>query len=382
MSASDKKIRLCIVLRAHHAAFMGGAQYQAKLITEELLKTGRYEIFYLACMIDSSFDALEHGYHVLQITDVSRGVSKRTSLFDRSALQQLLCEIKPDAIYQQALTPYTAFCAEYASKNDVPFLYHIASDFDVIPGKVFSQRLFRKVIERAEKALAERVLTTDCAIIAQTQRQSSLLQKHYGREADIIFPNLLPLPEHLPEKSVEPLNVLWVANIKPVKQPALFVELAKRLEYMSNVRFVMVGSKSSDPAFDSLYADIETQDNLDYLGGCSQEQVNELLTTSHLLVNTSITEGYSNTFVQAWASLVPVVSINADVDGVLKRGELGLCAGDFDGFVSDVECLLTDASRRELMAQNARKYAQTHNALKNIDKLDDLIQSKIHSRLR
>jgi glycosyltransferase involved in cell wall biosynthesis len=45
---------------------------------------------------------------------------------------------------------------------------------------------------------------------------------------------------------------------------------------------------------------IQSVTNVDYLGARRQREVNELLARAHVLVNTSITEGYPNTFIQAW----------------------------------------------------------------------------------
>ena len=40
---------------------------------------------------------------------------------------------------------------------------------------------------------------------------------------------------------------------------------------------------------------------------------------SKILINTSSFEGFPNTFVQAWANGVPVISLKVDPDNIIKK---------------------------------------------------------------
>ena len=55
----------------------------------------------------------------------------------------------------------------------------------------------------------------------------------------------------------------------------------------------------------------------------THEDVNKLLERSHLLVNTSKWEGFSNTFIQAWMRSVPVMTLGVNPDGLLDNSYLG-----------------------------------------------------------
>lgn len=370
MNTTAKK-KVCIILRSHYSAVMGGAQYQAKIIVEQLLALGGYEVYYLAAVVDPEYN--NPAYSVVALEQPQTALSKKSTLADRGSLMKRLEEIQPDVVYQNALTAHTAFAAEYARKKDIPFIFHIASDFDVLPGKVFATTWKRKMVEFCEKWIASRVLSTNCRIVAQTERQSALLEQHFGRKADLIMANLLPHPETVAPKSTEELTVIWVANLKPVKRPELFLKLAQDLAHLKHVRFVMIGRKSPDPEYVGLYDQLDQQENLEYLGPQSQDEVNDCLERSHLLVNTSDTEGYSNTYVQAWMREVPVVALNADVDGVLARRELGALSGSSEQLAKDVEALLTDVDKLRELGSAARAYSLEHNTLANIEKLAALM---------
>ncbi|WP_430404412.1 glycosyltransferase [Fluviicola sp.] len=70
--------------------------------------------------------------------------------------------------------------------------------------------------------------------------------------------------------------------------------------------------------------------NFHYLGEIPNSEVNKQLSQSHILVNTSQYEGFSNTFVQAWMRKVVVVSLNSNPDGLLTDKEIGFVSGNPD----------------------------------------------------
>lgn len=367
------RLKLCVIVQSHFAAVMGGAQYQARIIVEELVKRTDYEIIYLANNVSEKFKP--DGYSIRKISDISGGIARFTAFADRSALLSLLEEIDPDVIYQNALTPHTGFAARFAAERDKRFIFHIASDFDVLPWRVFGATWKRRIMEMFEKKYASYGLKKQFTVIAQTQRQADLLEKHYKRPADIILQNLLEKPAENIDKSAEEIVIAWVANFKPVKQPEVFLKLAQALEDRPHVRFVMAGRPAHDMDYQNLHKEIESQSNLDYVGEISVDEVDEILCKSHILVNTSVTEGYSNTYVQAWMRYVPVVSLNADVDGLLARGELGKLGGSFDGLVEAVRSLVDDNELRQQLAENSRAYSFEHNTLDNVNGLIKLIEA-------
>jgi glycosyltransferase involved in cell wall biosynthesis len=77
-------------------------------------------------------------------------------------------------------------------------------------------------------------------------------------------------------------------------------------------------------------AAIRATPNLEYLGEKSQDEVNELLARAHIYVNTSLFEGFANTFIQAWMRDVAVVSLHVNPDGVFDREGVGIHAGSED----------------------------------------------------
>jgi glycosyltransferase involved in cell wall biosynthesis len=103
--------------------------------------------------------------------------------------------------------------------------------------------------------------------------------------------------------------------------------------------------------------------------------VNELLARAHVLVNTSVTEGYPNTFIQAWQREVPVVSLTVDPDGVLDRQGVGILASSEQRLEEALRLLLTDSVLRDEYGARGRDFAARRHSIRNTSALLRLIET-------
>ena len=353
---------------AHWEDRMGGSQYQARMFVEYLIEAGGYDIYYLARYVNHDFKP--EGYKIIQIANPS-GIRKYGELFDTFKLLKLLKEISPDVIYQRVGCSYTGVCAYYAKKFNKKCVWHVAHDREVTPGmgKFSPKRIFRYL----DKMMLEYGLRNAGQIVTQTRHQADLMLKYYNRKADAILPNVHPWPVEKIEKR-DPVKVIWVANLKPWKRPDVFIRLASELSEMNNVEFIMIG----DPRANSewcmqILEDIGNVSNLHYMGGQSQETVNEVLSTGHIFVNTSMQEGFANTFIQSWLRKVPVLSLSVNPDGVFDQKEVGICSDTYEELRDNLIKLLRDEELRNTMGDKAQIYAKDEHSFENMGKLTSLI---------
>ena len=104
------------------------------------------------------------------------------------------------------------------------------------------------------------------------------------------------------------------------------------------------------------------------------DEVNKVLSESHILVNTSEYEGFSNTYIQAWMRKVPVVALNSDPDDVIKTKGIGFHSKTFDQMVQDVRKLVENRKLRDEMGERSQKFAFNTFSVSNIHKFIDLIE--------
>jgi glycosyltransferase involved in cell wall biosynthesis len=363
--------RLCIVTLHHSRPVVGGAEQQIEYLLDALVETRWHDIYFLAHVIGT--DTGSHGYQVVRIGR-GRQVDRFGYWLDAIPLYRALRAIRPEVIYQRVGGGYTGIAAYYARKNGARLIWHVAHDTDVTPG---NSLLYGNVLKSfTERRCIEYGIRHADSIVVQTECQAEHLAHYYSRKADAIVPNFHPEPSETLDKRGAPL-VVWVANLKPWKQPEVFVRLAARLSNLAGVRFTMVGAMQGGPKAwrEQLQRDIHKTTNLDYIGRKTQREVNELLARAHLLVNTSVQEGYPNTFIQAWQREVPVVSLTVNPDGVLDRQGVGICAGSEQRLEECVQALLENSALRTQYAARAHDFAARHHSLRNTQALVRLIET-------
>jgi len=359
--------KICILVPTHWDFIMGGAQYQAKILIDRLIQRGGYEIYYLANRVNPLITPSE--YKIVKIGDSVRFKYYR----DAPQLLGALRDIKPDVIWQHVGCAYTGIAAYYAKGCMCRFVWHIASDKeDVIPLKFsFSVKYFLQIID---KKILEYGIRRSDAIIAQTKTQFDLLKLNYKLEPTSVIANFHPEPTECIEKSKK-IKVLWVANFKRLKQPEIFIQLAQELSDLKNVEFLMIGAAHVDVQWQQMQEEqISAIENLHYLGEMPQEEVNLLFAASHILVNTSEYEGFSNTFIQAWMRKVPVLSLIVNPDNVFDNEFLGNCAfGSYQDLKKYTIEMITNDVKRERIGEQAYVHALENYSMKNVDRLIEIL---------
>ena len=198
-------------------------------------------------------------------------------------------------------------------------------------------------------------------IIVQNKFQRAMLKRNFGKDS-LLIKTPFPLSERGMPKKANPHIVLWVGGMAEVKQPELFVRLAKAIP---EARFQMVGGCS--PENQELYNKIKESSkrisNLEFLGVIPFHGINEYFSWASILVNTSMFEGFPHAFIQAWMNYAPVISLNSDPDGILCRYKMGFHSKTFNQLVKDVKTLLVDEKLREEMGVNGRKYVESEHDL-------------------
>lgn len=219
-----------------------------------------------------------------------------------------------------------------------------ASDRDFEPGKELilgsniNVKLYRKGLQENNY------------FITQNKFQAENLFKHYGKES-IIIPNIWA-KSNLNNGDGKKYAAIWIANLRRLKRAEWFVQMASKLP---QYRFAIVGGVNEQDYYDYIKTECEHLDNLDFLGAQALEKVNALLSESQILVCTSEFEGFPNTFLQAWAQNIPVIS-TVDPSNLITKYELGKIIQSESELVSSITELLVDIEKQEKIQHNIESY--------------------------
>jgi glycosyltransferase involved in cell wall biosynthesis len=345
---------------------MGGSEYQIKCLLESNLPQDFFDISILCKRTAIGYKP--NGYNIVQIAKPN-ALQYYAHFVDALYLWNNLKHISPNVIYQNIGTSYAGVASYYARKSGCKMVLHIASDNNIVP---YSANItLKSLIPYIEKKAFDYAIYNSAKLITQTKNQKQTIEKYYRRSADAVIYNFQPYPQEEIKKHL-PVKVVWIANFKRLKQPEIFIRLAKTIsKKIDDIEFIMVGRPCPDEKWQfSLEKDISETANLKYMGEKKNREINELLAKSHILVNTSRYEGFSNTFIQAWMRGLPVVSLNSNPDELLNGEQMGYsCRGSFEQLCSDVVQLINNDALREKMGNDAREYSLKNFTMKNVSKI-------------
>ncbi|MBN2810097.1 MAG: glycosyltransferase family 4 protein [Deltaproteobacteria bacterium] len=359
------KIKVCIFC-SFYPVLSGGAEYRAYQLAS-FLDREKYDVFFLS--VDPMRQGLEEieGVRVyfFKPGKLLMRIFQDLYLSNFRYIGKVLSCERPDVVYQLMANCATGYLHYLSRSLSFAFIFACASDADLgRTEKIFS---LHSILSIPVYLLKRWGIAHADILIAQTEFQKEQLHRQFKRNA-LVLKNPHPLPpleessEGLPVKK----KILWVSNLKSLKQPWVFVELAERFRGVPGVEFIMIGRPGHERWQNELEAKIDLIPALSYLGELGQSEVNALLGEAYAVVNTSRYEGFSNVFIQAWLRGVPVLSLLVDPDALLSVQGLGFCSGDFESLCRDLADLIKNPQLRDSMGAKARRYARENHSLESI----------------
>lgn len=352
-----------LIVNHHMLDTPGGSETQCHEVASQLLQLG-HTVTYGVCRPG------RHSYDVPYATHPLRGSLP-------AALSAALAELEPDVVYWRRNKPYLLRCVSAARRHGVKFVFGVSSSVDV---RVFTKRRFPdervNLLRRTGRALAQLgaaargamnyfALSLVDGIVFQ---HSGQVPRGFNGRYEIIY-NSYPRIE-VAAGPPSTRYVLWVGNLKKIKNPEYFLRLASDLED-TGVEFWMVGGIQND-AYRRLLGDASSlPKSFRYLGFQNQSAINSLMKGSLFLVSTSAHEGFPNVFIQAWLQRKAVVSLYVDPGELLVKERIGLCSGDYETFKADVARLIADPGLRESIGERGFQFAAANcNPEINVKRLE------------
>lgn len=198
-------------------------------------------------------------------------------------------------------------------------------------------------------------------IVTQTETQSELLRERFGKSSATVR-NCIDLQSRPHPGTVEGLGdrvALWIGKSDGVKRPEILIQLAQRFP---DIQFLMVMNSAERDRFERILQ--SKPSNVDILEEVPFHKIESLFERAFVFINTSVFEGFPNTFLQAGKYRVPVLSLVVDPDGMFERHACGVCAGgDFERLAEEFASIHSDSDRRVRLGDNIREYVQANHDL-------------------
>ncbi len=341
---------------------IGGAEIQLHYIGKELQKKG-WETHYIVDDEGKRFPDQIDGQRIHTARSFRKSkkdllflsphfVSNCLDTYGRPDFENILDRVQPDIVHQRGSSIVTGYFANWAEKRKKPFVFSIAHIDDcTMTGKlwegysrkILKKRLYLYGVERAR------------VIIATANYLKKAMLKLVP-EADIrIIRSGHPLPKELPEKEN---TVVWVSRAVSYKFPEEFISLARKLP---NYKFQMIGGIKQHEHFNRVMMGDSKPDNLEVTGFLPQDEVNHRIAKAKILVDTSDSAGFPNTFIQSWLRGTAVVSLHLDPDKLLTEKGVGVLSKSSARLMEDIDSLMSDEKKRKKIVQRAFKYSKDNH---------------------
>ncbi len=357
-SPIDKKIKICFVSHFGYPlynkkckeSFGGGAEVQLYLLSKELAIYEELEIFVLT----GNFGNKKERFEIYKNIKLVKVLPLKRTIFNifRGIFNFFitLIRINPDIVIQRTGGILTGFSALYCKLFRKKFIFSIASKADVNGDleKRFLGKIFKFGINNASY------------LVAQNKEQISELEGYKKRK----FVNIVKInsgheiikPGKRPRR-----NILWIGRVDHLKRPEIFLKLAR---HFKQEKFVMICNLYNDEEkWEEINREAMKISNLKFYKYMNFHKIGKYFSGAKMLINTSIYEGFPNTFIQAFINKTPIISLNVNPDKILTERNVGLyCAGDFNKLIKKIDLLLKDESLNVKLSTNGFKYVkENHN---------------------
>ncbi len=289
---------------------IGGEQVQHTLLAKALVRRGHdvsMVVFDYGQSDGASWDRVST-YKAYRLT---AGIPGLRYIYPRwTGVWSAMLRADADVYYVSCAGMHVGLVALFCQRYKRKFVFKIAHDTDCEPDKLLIKYW------RDKKLYAYGLRHAD-GILAQSLQQQKAMLTNFGLHSEI--------SEMLVETPSKPchraMDVLWVNNLRQFKRPDLFLELAKKLPQYS---FHMIGGPQ--PGFSALFDEIAQQGaaipNFTFHGRVPYHDMDGMYAGAKVFVNTSDSEGFPNSYLQAWIRGTPVVAF-FDPDSLIQRENLG-----------------------------------------------------------
>ncbi|MDD7886238.1 glycosyltransferase family 4 protein [Flavivirga sp. 57AJ16] len=370
---ANKKI--AFVMPWHISERGGGAEVQANYLAVELSNRG-FKVYYI-CQTHherkvNCFESI-NGLSIFWLKP-----SGRFQWLDQNKYYKPLNGIKPDIVIQRLSSNVNYIIGNYCKKNNA--IYNWICTDNLSPYKDFHVKKFKQKIASKNISLLKFVVYVlnakimDCYRNAgmkyidygfsQNEFQRKIIKSSFGiNTRQIITGHHIPLNQYSTKQKFLRQTVLWCANFGAHKRPEQFIALARQM-LDTPFKFVMVGGHRNKAYMDSVLKDKPS--NLYCTGQLPFEKALSYFDKATVLINTSVSEGFSNTYIQSWVRGLPVVVLGADPDAVIQKKQLGFNVASLDEAIEKVTLLLTDYQVYKVLSNNASDYGRKRHSVKTM----------------
>ena len=327
--------------------YFGGAEVQISSIAKFLAKDKKFQVSIVVGDYGQT-KTVKQNYLILFLS-FKHG---RFFPFEVIRFFLLLRKINADIYIERTMNIKVGLVSLFCQLFRKKFIYMIAHNWD-------AQKNFGHYLSYLSRLSFIFGLKHADLIIAQTKDQQKQLLNNW-KLSSFLFPSILP-NNVIPLKTNKQGNyVLWIGRAEKWKQAEIFLKL---VSYFPKEKFIMICRLGHDfRYYQKLFTWLQPLPNLEFFNDIIFTQINYFFKQAKMLVNTSISEGFPNTFLQAGLNQVPILSLTANPDNFISRYRCGLVANNnINQLIKNCQKLLKNRSLARSFGKNNFRYVNSHH---------------------
>ena len=331
----------------------GGGELQIALLAKALVQKG-HDVVIIDPNANESFETLE-GIKLINIPDWNKGM-KGIRLFRHRipALKKTLLKQNADYYYIRMrsymhLIPYLV-----SKKIKRKFIVAAACDLDVLSFRTKYKYEYKPKFNLIQ--FLTLFLPNDIVYNYLLKRTDYLILQHSGQQEALemvrgkvgIFPNIFD-PKNLQNVQRHSGDYfIHVGALTALKGVENLYNLIKIID--KRIRVVVVG-QPKDHKSKKIYEQLGKFENVTLKGRLDHSETIQLIAGAKALINISNYEGFPNIFLEAWATGVPVISLNVNPGDVINKYGLGIyCDSDLQKMKTCIESNELNMNKNKLMS--------------------------------
>jgi glycosyltransferase involved in cell wall biosynthesis len=330
----------------------GGEELQHTLLARALARRG-WRVSMVVADYGQDDGAVWDGVKTYKAYRPDEGIPLVRFLHPRwTKLQSALQRAGADIYYTSCAGSHLAQIVLFARRHGRKVAFRVASDSDCDPQALLvrhwrDRQLYHWGIGRTD------------LVLVQTEPQQRALARNFGLQSRVVGPVVEPAGRR-PGFEERDIDALWVANMRALKRPQVFLEAAARLPHLT---FHLAGAPAprEQAVYEEARALAAALPNVTFHGFVPQHRIGEFFERARVHVSTSETDGFPNTFLQAWSRGTPVVTF-LDPGRIVTRNGMGSAVSDIGELNAAIARLARDpADWQAASARGARYFDEQLN---------------------
>ncbi len=348
-----RKIKICFVQAFAYAVFnpnssakIGGAEVDLCNIAIELSKDRKFDVYFLVA--DFGQDDLE----IYNNIKVVKGHSQEKSFVNYFnafiKFYRRLVQINADIYFTANLSKYVGFTNLYCKLTGKIHIHRTEHQHQVNK-KIILEHIIKRLSSRYLLFLLGYINVDH--IVVQNEEDRDMLKKTFNYPSTVIRNSYFLQKINNNKRD----SILWVARSEVWKRPEIFIKLAREFP---DEKFMMIMPLAKNKRFfEKIKKEAKKVNNLKFIPGVPFSDVGEYYKDAKVFVNTSLAEGFPNSFNQAMNSSTPLLSLNINPDNFITKNQVGLyCHNDFEELKKNLAQLLNNRELWNSCSKNAYNY--------------------------